>query len=152
MLTPDVYTRWQEWNGRMTAKGIDHCLTCTARWLEEQMALYLQGRDPLDRVNYYRQAVGMAPLPAGENKIVTWTLNSKHIIKPSQGITKAKAFDFAILKNGKATWDLKVNVNWNEVPDYQEAGAIGKDCGLRWGGDFCNSAGKPRPDYPHLEG
>lgn len=152
MLVPELYPKWQEWDSRMMAKGIDHVLTCTARWLEEQMALYLQGRDPLDRVNIFRSAAGMGPLPPGENKIVTWTLlGGKHVIRPSQGITKARAFDFAIVKNGKATWDLKVNVNWNEIPDYQEAGQIGKECGLIWGGDFKNGSGQPRPDYPHLE-
>ena len=152
MLTPEVYAKWQDFDSRMKAKGLPYILTCTARWNEEQIILHTQGRDPLDRVNLYRKSIWLPPLQPGENNIVTWTMNSKHIIHPNQGILKAKAFDFAIVKDGKVIWDLKVNVNWNETPDYAEAGQIGKDCGLIWGGDFRNSAGKPQPDYSHLEG
>ncbi len=146
MLVPEVYAKWMDWDARMTAAGIPHILTSTGRWLEEQMALYVQGRVPLATVNRFRVAVGMTPLPDGENRPVTWTLSSKHVLRPSQGITLARAFDFAIVKNGVATWDLKVSVNQNDIPDYQEAGQIGVNCGLIWGGNWGT------PDYPHLEG
>lgn len=147
LLTPVCYLKWQEWDKRMIAAGIPHILTSTARWLEEQMTLYVQGRLPLATVNRFRAAVNLPPLADGENKTVTWTLSSKHVLKPSQGIIQARAFDFAIIKNGAAIWDLKVNVNQNDIPDYMEAGQIGKNCGLIWGGDWLGS-----PDYPHLEG
>ena len=145
LLTPGCYIRWQKWETRMVAAGIPHILTCTARWLEEQMALYTMGRLPLATVNRFRTAAGLTLVADGENKPITWTLSSNHVIKPGQGITHARAFDFAIIKNGVATWDIKVSVNQNDIPDYKEAGQIGKDCGLVWGGDWSS------PDYPHLE-
>lgn len=61
-------------------------------------------------------------------KKVTWTLNSKHIL--------GEAFDIAVLKNGKITW---------YVNDYKEAGRIGMELGLNWGGLWKNK------DYPHFE-
>jgi peptidoglycan L-alanyl-D-glutamate endopeptidase CwlK len=57
------------------------------------------------------------------------TLQSKHL--------DGKAFDIAILENGKVTWDFD---------DYKEAGQIGKSVGLQWGGDF-----KDLPDGPHFQ-
>jgi len=146
MLVPEVYAKWQDWDGRMNAAGIPHILTCTARWLEEQMALYTMGRLPLATVNRFRVAAGLYLIAEKENKPVTWTLDSNHLLRPSKGITLSRAFDFAITKDGKVIWDLKVSVNANDFPDYAEAGQIGKECGLRWGGDF------PKPDAPHLEG
>jgi peptidoglycan L-alanyl-D-glutamate endopeptidase CwlK len=61
--------------------------------------------------------------------IVTWTKKSKH--------TERKAFDIAMIKDGKITWDAR---------DYQKAGEIGTKIGLQWGGNFARNK-----DYPHLE-
>jgi peptidoglycan LD-endopeptidase CwlK len=93
----------------MKAAGLEYMVTCTYRPQEEQDALYALGRT--------------AP-----GTKVTWTLHSKH--------TERKAFDIAMIRLGKITW---------EPGPYVEAGKIGKAVGLKWGGDFSN------PDRPHFE-
>lgn len=60
---------------------------------------------------------------------VTWVRKSKH--------NTGEAFDIAMLKNGKITWYAN---------DYKKAGEIGRNLGLRWGGDY-----KTTKDYPHFE-
>ena len=117
-LNPEMRVKVRTFAAKMAEVGIPWMLTCTYRSQEEQDALYAQGRT--------------AP-----GKIVTWTHHSRH--------TKRDAFDVAILKQGKPIWDIKVNVNDNDIPDYQEAGEIGESCGLRWGGRW------KTPDYPHFE-
>ena len=125
-------------------KGIPIIFTCTGRSLPTQFALYSQGRMPLAEVNILRKKLGLYLLGVSENLYrVTWTLDSKHIITLDR--PKALAFDIAVLKDGIASWNLKVNVNNNEVPDYLELAEIGVDLGLT-AGAYWNT-----PDYPHYE-
>lgn len=107
-----------EFTQRMSEAGIPFIFTCTRRSQAEQDALYAQGRT--------------AP-----GKIVTWTRKSKHI----DGL----AFDIAILQDNKPVWELKVDVDNDGVPDYEQAGAIGESLGLVWGGRWKS------PDYPHFQ-
>lgn len=148
-LTPVLQQKFRLFEEQMKAAGIPFLLTCTARTVKEQIALYAQGREKLDEVNRLRKLADMLPLSWLDNqKKVTWTLASKHIIDLDDGIPEndlARAFDIAIVKDGRPCWDLKVNVNANEVPDYQEAGRIGEALGLRWGGRF------RKPDFVHFE-
>lgn len=108
----------REFAVKMAEAGIPFMFTCTYRSQEEQDALYEQGRTK-------------------PGKIVTWTRASKH--------TERRAFDIAILNQGKPIWDVKVDVNENDIPDYQEAGKIGESVRLVWGGRFKS------PDYCHFE-
>lgn len=117
-LIPEMQEKAKLFAVRMAEAGISFMFTCTRRTQAEQDALYAQGRT--------------AP-----GRIVTWTTKSKHI--------GGKAFDIAILSNGKPTWDVKVSVDGDSIPDYQEAGKIGEAVGLRWGGRFKS------PDMPHFE-
>ena len=94
----------------MEKAGIDFILTCTGRTKAEQAELYAQGRTKPGR-------------------IVTWTMNSKHIT--------GNAFDIAVKVNGKVSWD-RIN--------YQRPGLIGESVGLTWGGLW-----QGKPDYPHFE-
>ena len=120
-------------------------ITCTGRTLAEQAALFAQGRKPLSIVNEMRVECGLYVLAPEENKRkVTWTMQSLHIIDPTTGY--CSAFDFALRdENEKAHWNLKVDVNNNEVMDYQEAGLIALEVGLEWGGTW------KTPDYPHCQ-
>lgn len=103
----------------MAQSGIPFVFTCTYRSQSEQDELYARGRTK-------------------PGKKVTWTKRSKH--------TERKAFDICIVdKQGKALWDLKVDVNDDEVSDYVQAGELGERIGLVWGGRFRN------PDYVHFE-
>jgi len=110
-LDPKMQPKAMLFATKMAEAGLPFMFTCTRRSEEEQRQLYWIGRRGLN----------------GERP-VTWTLKSKHIV--------GLAFDIAILKEGKPTWDMKVSVNDNDIPDYLEAAKIGKLCGLRCGIEF----------------
>lgn len=117
-LTPEMQEKVKLFQASMKLAGIDFILTATFRDQERQNALYAQGRTK-------------------PGKVVTWTRNSRH--------TKRTAFDIAILRSGQPTWDTKIDLNENDIPDYQEAGKIGESVGLEWGGKW------HPPDYPHFQ-
>lgn len=89
--------------------GITFKVTEGYRSQSRQDTLYAQGRT--------------AP-----GKVVTKAKVSKH--------TSGAAFDVAVLRDGKVTWDPK---------DYQKIGAIGRSAGLEWGGDW------KMIDMPHFQ-
>lgn len=91
-------------------------VTCTYRSPEEQAALYAQGRTKPGPI--VTQIDGVTKL-------------SNHNHYPS------RAIDFAVIKNGKVTWD--------EAP-YKLAGPYFVAEGLIWGGNW-----KSFKDYPHVE-
>lgn len=137
-------------------QGIDIMVTSTARYFKEQVAFYAQNRQPLEEVNKLRALAGMEPITASENKYcVTWTMLSKHLINLDDNIItndKSHAFDFVVLKDdGQVTWDIKVNVNKNDIPDYKEVGLLAESIGLVAGMRFKDKRGRPRPDYPHIQ-
>jgi hypothetical protein len=63
---------------------------------------------------------------------------SPHNVCNADGSPCARAFDFAIFDNGEYVTD-------GTDPRYAQAGQIGKDLGLAWGGDWHH------PDFDHLE-
>lgn len=148
-LHPDMQIMYAEFAYYMREAGISYVVTCTDRTIVEQMALYTQGRLPLADVNKFRKEAGLYLLRReSENRKVTWTLNSKHVtngIDKSDDNDYSRAFDIVITKDGRAQWDLKVNVNNNELPDYEEAGRIWESLGGTWGGRWT------KPDAPHFQ-
>ena len=148
-LVPELQKKFIAFQYAMAAAGIPFMLTSTARTVREQIALYAQGREKLEATNSLRCAAGLSPISFMENgRKVTWTLASEHIIDLEDNIPEndhSRAFDIAIMRGGHACWDLKVDVNKNDLPDYEEAGRIGESVGLRWGGRFHS------PDPVHFE-
>jgi hypothetical protein len=143
-LTPELQRLYDKFEAAMALAGLKFKVTCTARTIEEQTALYSQGRNTLSTTNSLRTAAGLSPITDKENKSkVTWTMNSKHLITKDN--PKARAFDIVLLKDSKPHWDIKVSVNKNTKPDYREAADIGKSVGLIVGADFKKS------DMPHYE-
>lgn len=129
---------------KMEMVGLKFKVTCTARTSTEQAALYAQGRSPINVVNDLRVIAGLPPIANKDNKKVTWTTKSKHIIDETN--PKSRAFDIVILDDkNKPTWDIKANVNKNQISDYEEAARIGESVGLKAGARFKS------PDYPHFE-
>jgi hypothetical protein len=145
LMHPELSKKYSEFDLIMFRKGIPYIITCVERNITEQMALYVQGRLPFKDVNRFRRATGLYLFKSEKENAnkVTWTLNSKHIINPAKGINYSEAFDFAIMKDDRVTWDLKVNVNKNEIPDYIEAGKIWESLG--------GVAGYKFNDYCHLQ-
>jgi len=148
-LALDLQPLATEWVRRCEAKGIKVLITCTARSYQEQLALYAQGRNPLEFTNSLRKKAGLAPITEKENKSkVTWTMNSKHItnlLDDDKNNDKSLAWDFVILDGKTAKWDIKVDVNKNKISDYEEAGKIAEELGLEWGGRWKS------PDAPHIQ-
>jgi peptidoglycan L-alanyl-D-glutamate endopeptidase CwlK len=132
-LVPELQVIYPEYKSRLEKAGIDHIVTCTSRTPAEQMELFKIGRE-------LREGKWIVIAP---KKCVTWILNSKHILR--------KAFDVCILINGKLLWNPELDADKDGVPEYTEAGLIGQSLGLRWGGRFKDSHGKPTPDAPHYE-
>lgn len=133
-LTPTMQTKYWLFDAKMKAAGIPYVVTCTARDISEQKALYAQGRETLSIVNDLRKRAGMSPIDTKNNIKVTWTMNSKHIVNLGDNDpnnNKSRAFDIALTKDGKAHWDIKISVNKNDIPDYLEARKIGLSVGLK---------------------
>lgn len=148
MMSPLLLDKYKLFEEKMKKTAIPFMITSVARTVKEQVALYSQGRDPLPTVNLLRKAAGLPPIKKIDNVKVTWTLQSKHLIDLDDGIEAnnwSRAFDIAILDNSNPTWNLKVDVNKDQLPDYKQAGKIGLSVGLIWGGNFKS------PDYPHFE-
>jgi len=147
LLVPELQVIFHEFDYQMKRKGIPYIITCTARSILEQMALYVQGRLPAGEVIKFREVAGMrtdVPLASLTRK-VTWTLNSRHVTNmfdEDLDNDLARAFDIAIIKREGdrqiALWNLKADVNDNDIPDYEEAGSIGESVGLVWGGRWKN--------------
>lgn len=148
-LTPSMQTKFKAFAVKLLQANIPFILTCTARTVDEQVALYAQGRKLFFDVNELRHMAGLPPITAEQNKHkVTWTLKSKHLIDLDDGNPdndKSRAFDIAITRDGKPVWDTKIDVNHDQKSDYEQAGLIGESVGLRWGGRF------KTPDMPHFE-
>lgn len=139
-LVPELQEKFYLFKEEMEKAGLYFIVTCTARTIAEQIMLYCQGRMNVKYVNKIRLALGYPPITRKQNRVVTWTLKSKHIVyKPGD---KARAFDIALLTSKRRVhWNLKEDVNKNEIPDYIEAARIGRKVGLIPGadwGDYCH--------------
>ncbi|MCX7653594.1 MAG: M15 family metallopeptidase [Fervidobacterium sp.] len=115
---------------RCREDGIKVKIYNTLRTKEEQEALFLQGRAPVEVVNTARKKVGLTPISAQENKIVTLSKDSPHCY--------GLAFDFVPIVNGK--------VIWNDDKLWEKCGKIAEKLGLEWGGRW-----KDFPDKPHVQ-
>jgi uncharacterized Zn finger protein (UPF0148 family) len=148
-LVPALQEKYYLFKAEMEKANIPFIVTCTARSILEHIALYVRGRLSLLDVNRFNYLAGMPLLQLdSQNVKVTWTLNSLHVtnmLDKDLNNDLSRAFDIAIIKDGKAVWDIKVNVNQNEIPDYTEAANIGKSVGLECGAFWKN------PDYPHFQ-
>lgn len=140
---PTLRKKIELFRQRANEQGIYFIITCIARTEQEQYAIYVQGRETLAVVNSAREHARLGPITDKENITVTWTLDSKHVINDKRKLSEA--FDIAIVVDDRPTWNIKVNVNNNEIPDYLELAEIGRDLGLKPGAFFS------KPDYPHYE-
>lgn len=102
--------------------GIEIAITDGFRSIEEQQALYRQGRQTSEAIVTYAEG--------GE---------SYH----NFGL----AIDFALrLDDGSIVWDTEYDGNGNGRSDWYEVADIAKSLGFEWGGDW-----ERFRDYPHLQ-
>lgn len=137
-LTPRMQAKILVFESRLKDAGLSHFRrSCTYRSQAEQNALWKMGRESLLDVNAARAAVGLAAITEKQNRKVTWRAVSIH--------TCREAVDYYVYRDGKADWDIKVDINDNDIPDWREFGAIAASCGLEWGGNW------RKPDVPHVQ-
>ena len=105
-LLPHIQPYAYMWLHKCFEKGIDVLVTRTYGTQEEQDELWERGRSK----------------PGNK---VTWTRRSKH--------TERRAIDFTIVKDGKAMWDVKADINENDIADYTEVGQMAEEAGFQWG-------------------
>jgi len=125
-LTPDTKEKAKALRAGCLLDGIDLLFTSTHRDNESQAALYAQGRTK-------------------PGKIVTWTLNSKHI----DGL----AVDLApIAADGSIPWSDSKAFDAIAKAMFEAANVL--EYKIRWGADW-DGDGKPRErgesDSPHFE-
>ena len=134
-------------------------VVCVMRLYQEQEALYAQGRMNIYEVNLLRQKASMQPLPSHLNNKVTWTLDSKHVVRLDDkriDNDKSRAIDYGLLdKYGNYRGDMKADINEDNISDYKQLGELGMkiavelDYPIIWGGDL-NSRFKGK-DPSHFE-
>lgn len=139
-----------EFQAKCKEKGHSTIITSIDRSYKEQYAYFLQNREPLFMVNQARKWANLPPISQVENrKCVTWTMNSEHVVNLDDiklDNDKSRAFDFAILYNGKTIlWDTKADVDKDNVADYDECADIAESLGLYSGRRFKHQ------DYPHVQ-
>ena len=140
LLTPTAQVLLARFSHDLTLAGLNFIVTSTLRTIEEQTALYAQGRDDYATICALREAAGMWEIGEEEAaRVVTWTMNSRHL--------SGRAFDIALIdpRTNKPHWNDKVSVNEDETPDYLEAAKVGQRVGLIAGGFW------DKPDWPHFE-
>lgn len=116
-LLPQVKTLAEKFIARCKEEGIDLLITSTYRDKESQAALFAQGRT--------------AP-----GKIVT---NAR----AGQSFHNYRvAFDVVPLRNGKPVW----NTTNDDAVLWKRIGAIGKECGLEWAGEW-----RTFKEFPHFQ-
>lgn len=122
----------------------------TFRTAATQTAYFAQGRKPLTEVNRLREAAGLWPISAAENKRrITFKGpgGSKHEATDAHGRPASKAFDIGFTRAGEMVWD---------AVNYQRAARILREAypDLTWGADW-DRDGKTEDerfvDQPHFE-
>lgn len=115
---------------------VDFSVICGVRTVDEQIALYAQGRETAEM-----RAKGIVDIPGKPNmRKVTWTLNSNHFVR-SSGF--GHAVDLAPFVNGKIDWDDWRN--FKAIADAMLSVASEMKIPLTWGGSWT------KPDGPHFE-
>lgn len=140
---PDLALRFIEGCAK---RGHTVVITCVDRTAAEQAALWCQGRFPLNITNKTRALAGLQPIGEKENsRKITWVKTSRHQRNEKDPASRSQAIDFAIVRAGKVSWDIKADVDGDQIPDYLECAQVGESLGLVSGARW------KTPDYPHLE-
>ena len=106
-LHPLVRTKAEAFLHECERQGITVLVTCTKRSIEEQAALWAQGR----------------------------TAPGKRVTKARPGDSWhnwGRAFDVVPIRNGKLVW----GINGADLQLWQRIGKIGQGVGLEWGGSW----------------
>ena len=119
----------------MRAKGWDAVIGSGMRTMQQQAALFAQGRESLDKVNIMRRQAGLPPTT--ENTKVTHARpgTSKHNLTTSLLFSGGSTFE---VMNGYAVDIVSRDHGWNPPNErfWKDLGALAKKYGCEWGGDW----------------
>lgn len=125
----------------LEAKGIRFACTSTLRTVEEQAALFAQGRKPIAEVNALRAKAKLYQLAPREN---TYTVtNCDGVVKKSRH-QDGGALDVVPVENGKPVWPKDTDPRWKQIAE------VMVKHGFRWGMDW-NGDGRTRYDGDKTE-
>lgn len=144
LLLPEVKAMAKELITQCLDNSITLGIVETLRTQETQNVYFLQGREPLEKVNAERKKLGLWEISADEN---SHTITDSKIIVNIYGIGHgaymgrygATAFDACPIVNNKFDWNTNMKT-WIEI------GAIADRVGLEWGGTW-----KGFPDVNHFQ-
>jgi len=138
LLVPVVKGKTLQLQQECLRMGIRIMIVETRRTPLTQRAYYAQGREDLNAVNLKRTEAGLWIIDDKANeRIVTKNLESIHFYDC--------AIDFALVIDGKPSWNTKADINHDDIFDYENVGIIGERLGFEWGGRFSFK------DYAHLQ-
>ena len=136
-LMPSVVSAAMSAIDELTSRKVSFTVTSTLRTVEEQLALYAQGRVPITKVNLLRSKAHMRPITDSENKYIVTNADG---VKAKSKHQSGRALDVVPSENGKAVWPPKSDGRWDEIS------RTFKNHGFRWGGDW-----KDFEDFPHYQ-
>jgi peptidoglycan LD-endopeptidase CwlK len=122
----------------MHAKGWDAVIGSGMRSLEQQAALFAQGRESLDNVNTLRKKAGLSAISMAENS---------HVVTHARPGTSNHNLTTALLASSRSTFEVvngyAVDIvsrvhGWNPPRKkfWEDLGAIARKYGCEWGGDW----------------
>ena len=123
-LLPALQSIAMEFKRRCKEAGIDILIYETYRSHKEQDANYAKGRTKAGHI--------ITNAKGGQ---------SKHNCVDIEGNPASHAFD-AVPMKGKTC-------QWNDISSYEKMAVIGKELGLKWGGDFKSIKDKPHFELPY---
>ena len=136
-LEPSVVAAAMASLDSLGSANIPVVVTSTYRTPEEQIALYSQGRAPLDKVNALRAKAHLHFISDAENKYRVTNCDGVNTMSRHQS---GRALDVVPAVNGNPVWPPKTDGRWAQIS------MVFKHNGFKWGGDWVSF-----PDYPHFE-
>jgi peptidoglycan L-alanyl-D-glutamate endopeptidase CwlK len=136
-LNAETYFLANKAISELQSLGIPFIVTSTKRTLEEQQALYMQGRSKLEMVNEKRKYAGLFELTSKEN---SYTVTNCDGTKNKSNHQSGDALDIVPLAGTRAVWPPASDPRWARIAMVMVRN------GFEWGGNWTVF-----PDYPHYQ-
>jgi peptidoglycan LD-endopeptidase CwlK len=143
LLRPDVAANARAALDDLEEGGIPYAVTSTLRTTAEQVALYAQGRKPLDQVNALRLLADLPAISAGENRGTVTNCDGRRVAEGGTGRSPHQlgiALDVVPTDDGEPVWPGPEDPRWEHIAQAFKAH------GFDWGGDW-----EDFPDRPHYQ-
>ena len=133
-LIPEMQDKVQRF---LSLVKVEYVVTSTLRTLDEQIALFAQGRASLTIVNLLRRKAGLADIGNTDN---SYTVTNCDGITNKSKHQEGKAIDVVPAgANGEPTWPSDKDPRWERIA------LCGEAVGLEWGGRWSQK------DLPHYQ-